>query len=353
MNYKTTALLPLGWLYGMVVTLRNKFFDMGILKSRSFSIPVIGVGNITVGGTGKTPHIEYLIRLLQTKHSVAVLSRGYKRKTKGFVLADDNTTMEDIGDEPYQMHRKFPDISVAVDEKRCDGVARLSAEEKADVILLDDSYQHRYIKPGLNILLIDSNRMINDDCMLPAGRLREPSKNIDRADMIIVTKCPKEMRPIDYRVLEKNAGVLPFQQLFFTTLEYGELRAMKGHADTPTPMLSDTNVLLLTGIASPRQMMEDVKPMCRTCTPMIFGDHHAFTKEDIRKISDRFNTMPEPRIIVTTEKDETRLLQADGMTEDIQKVTFVLPIQVRFLGDKEKTFNKIITDYVRKDSRNS
>lgn len=326
---------------------------MGILKSHRFDIPVIGVGNITVGGTGKTPHIEYLIRLLQTNHNVAVLSRGYKRKTKGFVLADDNTKMKDIGDEPYQMHKKFPDISIAVDEKRCDGVTRLSAETQSEVILLDDSYQHRYIKPGLNILLIDSNRMINDDHMLPLGRLREPAKNIDRADIVIITKCQKRMRPIDYRVMGKRARVLPFQQLFFTTLEYGKLRTLKGYEDTPTPMLKESNVLLLTGIASPKRMMKDVKPMCKTCTPMIFGDHHAFTKEDIQKINDRLNTQPEPHIIVTTEKDETRLLQADGMTEDMLKATFVMPIQVRFLDNKEKIFNKIIIDYVSKNSRNS
>ena len=189
-------LLPLSWCYGLGVGFRNLLFEMGVLKSRSFKVPVISVGNITVGGTGKTPHVEYLIRLLKDHLNVAVLSRGYKRKSHGFVLAGKDTTMWDIGDEPYQMKQKFPDITMAVDSKRTRGIQKLidgEAGKEIDVILLDDAFQHRYVKPGINILLVDYHRLVIYDKLLPAGRLREPVKSKDRADVVIVTKCPKDM----------------------------------------------------------------------------------------------------------------------------------------------------------------
>jgi tetraacyldisaccharide 4'-kinase len=191
-------LLPLSWIYGLVVTIRNWMFDIGILKSRAYKVPVISVGNITVGGAGKTPHVEHLVRMLQDKIKVAVLSRGYKRKSKGYQLADGDTSVSDIGDEPYQMMQKFPNIFVAVDKKRRRGIERLTTDEASrnvDVVLLDDAYQHRYVKPGINILLVDYHRLIIYDKMLPAGRLREPMKGKRRADIVIITKCPKDLKP--------------------------------------------------------------------------------------------------------------------------------------------------------------
>ena len=199
-------LTPLSWLYGMAVRLRNWLFDVGIKRSKTFSLPVISVGNITVGGSGKTPHVEYLIRLLHDKMKIAVLSRGYKRKSSGYVLATEETTMPEIGDEPFQMHQKFPDIYVAVDAKRVRGIERLQSDEETkdvDVVLLDDAFQHRYVKPGINILLVDYHRLIIYDKMLPAGRLREPLSGKNRADIVIVTKCPKDLRPMEFRVLTK------------------------------------------------------------------------------------------------------------------------------------------------------
>ena len=184
-------LLPVSWMYGFGVFFRRKLFEWNILKRKSYNIPVICVGNITVGGTGKTPHVEYLIRLLQHSHRVAVLSRGYKRKTKGFILANEKTTYQEIGDEPYQIKNKFPDIIVAVDENRVRGIDKLlSMKDKPDIILLDDAYQHLYVKPSYSILLIDYNRPIYNDALLPAGRLREGSHNLDRANLVIMTKCP-------------------------------------------------------------------------------------------------------------------------------------------------------------------
>ena len=191
-------LLPLSWIYGIGVKLRNTLFSIGILKTRSFDVPVIAVGNITVGGSGKTPHVEYLTRLLKNTFRTAVLSRGYKRKSSGFVQATAETTMPEIGDEPFQMKQKYPDVIVAVDKNRCHGIDTLVENDKdIDVILLDDAFQHRYVKPGINILLVDYHRLIIYDKLLPAGRLREPLSGKNRADIVIVTKCPKGMKPME------------------------------------------------------------------------------------------------------------------------------------------------------------
>lgn len=209
-------LTPFSWLYGLGVGFRNQMFELGILKSKSYDIPVIAVGNITVGGAGKTPHVEHLVRLLHDKVKVAVLSRGYKRKSRGYVLADKQSTARDIGDEPYQMMKKFPDIHIAVDKKRCHGIDRLITDESTkdtDVILLDDAYQHRYVKPGINILLVDYHRLIIYDKLLPAGRLREPQSGKSRADIVIITKCPKDLKPMEFRVLTKALNLYPYQKL--------------------------------------------------------------------------------------------------------------------------------------------
>ena len=349
-------LSPLSWLYGLAVSLRNWLFNVGLLHQQSYDIPVIAVGNITVGGTGKTPHVEYLVRLLHKLTKVAVLSRGYKRRSKGYVLADDSSTALTIGDEPYQMTRKFKDIYVAVDANRREGIARLTTDESTNdvgVILLDDAFQHRYVKPGINILLVDYHRLIIYDKLLPAGRLREPLSGKRRADFVIVTKCPADLKPMDIRVLTKAMGLYPYQELFFTTMEYGELYPLfEGSNDEP-PKLKGHNVLMFTGIASPEEMESDIKIKCRSLTTMTFRDHHVFTPKDIEAISDAFAQMDSPKIIVTTEKDSTRLLQAK-LTDAIKSALYVLPIQVRFmLNQDEELFNNKIISYVRKNSRNS
>ena len=264
-------LSPLSWLYGLGVGFRNILFDMGILKSRSFTVPVISVGNITVGGTGKTPHVEYLIQLLKDRAKVAVLSRGYKRKSHGFVLADEQSTVNDIGDEPFQMKTKFPDITVAVDKKRTRGIDHLTSGEYVkdiDVIFLDDAYQHRYVKPGINILLVDYHRLVIYDTLLPAGRLREPVKSKDRADIVIVTKCPKDLKPMEFRVITKAMNLYPYQQLFFSTHEFGSLRQMFGEDQKPLNTIADKNVMLLTGIASPEQMQTELQAYTKKVTPL-------------------------------------------------------------------------------------
>ena len=350
-------LTPLSWIYGIGARFRNWLFDVGLKKSKAFAIPVISVGNITVGGSGKTPHVEYLVRLLQDKVKVAVLSRGYKRKSHGYVLADADTTMPQIGDEPYQMHQKFPNIFVAVDKKRCNGIERITHDEETketDVILLDDAFQHRYVKPGINILLIDYHRIIIYDKLLPAGRLREPSSGKNRADVVIITKCPKDLKPMEFRVLTKAMDLFPYQELFFTTLEYEKLTPVFGDkANQLERIEKNFNVLLLTGIASPEQIIHDLKVDRTKLTTLSFSDHHNFKSKDINKINDTFDEMPEPKIIVTTEKDAVRLKSTEGLSQSVQDHIYALPIRVKFMLEQEETFNEKIISYVRKNSRNS
>ena len=248
-------LMPLSWLYGLGVDIRNALFDMGVLPSVSYDIPIINVGNITVGGTGKTPTVEYLIRLLAERYRVAVLSRGYKRKTKGYILSTTASSIEEIGDEPWQIKQKFPDVIVAVDANRRRGIERLMTDEATkdvDVILLDDAFQHRYVKAGHNILLVDYHRIISDDCLLPAGRLRERPSSSTRASTIIVTKCPQHINAMGFRVILSSLNVRPYQQLFFSTFTYETMHQLWGDGmlEPETLRKDNTHVLLLTGIDS-------------------------------------------------------------------------------------------------------
>ncbi len=346
-------LLPLSWLYGFIVSLRNELFNLGILKERTFKIPIISVGNITVGGSGKTPHVEYLIRLLHNDVKVGVLSRGYKRKSHGYILANDSSTMRDLGDEPFQMKQKFSNIYVAVDKNRCNGIEHLTQDQKSsdvDVILLDDAFQHRYVKPGLNILLVDYHRLIIYDRLLPAGRLREHLSGKQRADIVIITKCPKDLKPMEFRILTKAMDLFPYQKLFFSTIDYDVPYALFSDATTS---LSKQNILLLTGIASPEQMENDMKNKCRSVTSLAFDDHHLFTLKDAQRINDAFAALPSPKIILTTEKDSTRLYHLEGLSTEARDALFVLPIKIKFLLNQGEYFNNKIINYVRKNSRNS
>ena len=352
-------LYPASWLYGTGVWLRNKLFDWGIYKERRFDIPVISVGNITVGGTGKTPHTEYLIKLLQKNYKVAVLSRGYKRKSKGFVLAKPNTPVQMIGDEPFQMKQKFPDIYMAVDRNRCHGIDQLCNSHIApgtEVVILDDAFQHRYVKPGMNILLVDYHRLICEDTLLPAGRMREPESGKSRAQIVIVTKCPKDITPMDLRVLSKQMALYPYQQLYFTTLAYSKLHPLFTPGDTVSleDIEKETHILLVTGIASPAKLIQDLSPYNKHIDSLAFSDHHDFTAKDMELIKKRFMKLLEgKRMIITTEKDSVRLATHPLIDEALRPYIYVLPIEVSFLQDQQELFNSNITDYVRKNSRDS
>lgn len=323
-------LTPLSWLYGFGVRVRNILFDHDImLHSRTFDIPVICVGNITVGGTGKTPHTEYLIRLLSKSHQVAVLSRGYKRKSKGYVLATSTTKVQDIGDEPFQMKKKFPFIHMAVDRDRCHGIEMLtkkgSINPPADVIILDDAFQHRYAKAGLNIVLMDYHRPIYLDRLMPAGRLREQQSGLDRADIIIITKCPPAITAAERQAMMNKLNAKSHQEVFFTTYRYPD--SIEGIGEKP---------LLLTGIASPEQMVYDLKKIIPDFELMSFPDHHNFTDDDIKNIQQK----AQGRTILTTEKDAARL-QCYGISN-----MKVIPIEVAFIDDKEDGFNSLIRNFI-------
>lgn len=321
-------LLPLSWLYGIGVRIRNLMFDWGILPTKRFDLPVICVGNLTVGGTGKTPHTEYLIRLLAKDHQVAVLSRGYKRKSKGYLLASDQTKMSELGDEPYQMKQKFPFIHMAVDKDRCHGIEQLTKENvcpKTEVVILDDAFQHRHVAAGLNLLLMDYHRLIYFDELLPAGRLREPVQGKRRADAVIVTKCPPSIMEKECEDIVKSLHMENGQQVFFTTYRYPDHLENVG-----------VNPLLVTGIASPQQMIFDLKKIIPEFEVMSFPDHYNFTPQDMEKIQQR----AAGRTILTTEKDATRL---HGLKNQV-----VIPIEVAFIDGKQREFDTMIQRFVNK-----
>ena len=251
------ALRPLGWLYGLATGIRNYLFDKGIRKSQEFQLPVISIGNITVGGTGKTPHAEYTATLLKDRYKTAVLSRGYGRHTKGFFMSDAHSDSGLIGDEPLQIKRRFPDLEVAVCSDRAEGIKRLIEMCSPQVVILDDAFQHRRIKPSLNILLVNWHRNILDDAMLPAGYLRESVKGRARADIIIVTKCPENLDGQSMADLTSRLKVNPGQQVYFTTPHYNRPYLID-NAGQPLD-LPDVPILAVTGIASPALMMAELE----------------------------------------------------------------------------------------------
>ncbi len=349
------SLLPLSWLYGIGVRIRNKLFDTKILKSKKYDIPVICVGNISVGGTGKTPHVEYLIQMLASKYKVAVLSRGYKRKSKGFHIVDVDSNVSQVGDEPLQIKQKYPDTLVVVDGNRRNAIEKILSiekEERPDVILMDDGFQHRHVTPSLSILLVDSNRPVYEDKLLPAGRLREPLSGKDRANIVIVTKCSNEMQPIDFRIYENGLNLFQYQSLFFTSFDYGDILPVFSNLDLPNyepDELRKKHVFLVTGIASPQPMVDKLELKTYNLYTRFYPDHHFFKPsdiEDIKKELDKIDS--DNKIIITTEKDATRFRELNFLDEELKKILYYIPIEVMFLGKGGKSsFNKIIYKHVR------
>jgi tetraacyldisaccharide 4'-kinase len=352
-------LYPLSLIYGIIVWFRNCLFDFKIIKSHEFTIPVISVGNITVGGTGKTPHVEYLVRLLKEDYSIATLSRGYKRKTSGFILSSQDSIAEEIGDEPCQIKHKFPDINVAVDANRVRGINTLISKIKdLKVVILDDAFQHRYVTPGLNILLVDYSNPLENDHLLPFGKLREHPNEKQRADIIIVTKCPSRIKPIDQRLLEKDLKTFAYQKLYFTTLEYGEpIPVFKNSAKQMSfeEMRSVKPILLLlTGIANPRPLKTHIRGISTRIEDVTYPDHYAYTASDMHELIDRFSALPSnQKFIITTEKDAMRLHQFPDLEDEIKSVMYYIPVHVEFSENDAKSFNSFITNYVRNNKPDS
>ena len=321
-------------------------------------MPVISIGNITVGGTGKTPHVEYLVNLLRENYEVATLSRGYKRKTKGFQLVEKDSTALNVGDEPLQIKNKYPEITVSVCEKRVEGVERLmdsNNEKVPDVVLLDDAFQHRRIMPGVNILLIDYNRQIKEDKLLPLGRLREGVYQMRRANIIIFTKCPDEVTPIMRRILSNDVGLLPYQKLYFTKLEYDKMIPVFKAAQLDDTFYEEKKytLLIITGIASPKLIHKYLKRFAKNIETLVFSDHHNYSESDMQAISDKFNAIKsEKKLIITTEKDAMRFKDMPGISDTIKEALYYLPVKVKFLEQEKKSFNKKILNYVGENKSN-
>ncbi len=350
-------LYPLSLLYGLVVYLRNMLYDAQVFKSTEFEIPVISIGNITVGGTGKTPHTEYLVELLQKHARVATLSRGYKRKTKGFMLVQESSQVQNVGDEPLQIKQKFPEATVAVDENRVHGINQLLGDQNhtPDVVLLDDAYQHRKVTPGINILLIDYNRPIDEDHLLPMGRLRERVYQRRRANVIIYTKCPDEIPPITRRIIMKNVNLRPYQSLYFTTMTYGELQPVFPQLATENPVFGENrmNSIMLSGIANPKPFRKYLKANSNLLDEIVFSDHHNFTNRDFKQIEQLFTSRKAKQpYILTTEKDAVRLRSSNQLSDELKARMFYVPVKIKFLDSEGKSFDKKIVGYV-KDNRSN
>ena len=350
-------LYPISKIYGVVMAVRNKMFDYGILKQQEFDIPIVVVGNIAMGGTGKTPHVEYIVESLLGKYNIGVLSRGYRRATKGFVLASPQSRPEDIGDESYQIYRKFgPDITVAVCEKRADGIRQMREINPAlNMIILDDAFQHRYVKPSVSVILTEYNRPVFNDKILPYGRLRESARALNRADMVVVTKCPIDMKPMHYRLFEENLKLFPFQKLYFSRYNYGHLVPIFPDEATDIPALDslrpDNSVLVITGVANPKPFVRFLRRNKAKVKLKRFTDHHNFTASDMEEITRLFDELPSAdKFIVTTEKDAVRILNNPYFPHRLKKSIFYIPIKVEFIDRGEAEFTAGIEKTIR-DSR--
>jgi tetraacyldisaccharide 4'-kinase len=377
MKYLRWLLFPFSLLYGLVVIIRNWCYDAGFFKSYRFTKPVISVGNLDVGGAGKSPMTEYLIRLLKDNYKLATLSRGYGRKTKGYLavvgesgvksqesrtksqesgeehdhspLATHHSPLANqIGDEPAQFAHKFPDITVAVCEKRVEGIKQLLPDH--DLILMDDAYQHRAVEPGLSILLFDYNRVNEPHLLLPAGNLREPFSGRWRAQILVISKCPPALTVDEQAAIAQKIQPLPYQHLFFTAINYQHLQNIGGRG-TDTVIDKDTTVFLLTGIANAKPLLQYLKGSTSHIIHHNYPDHHPFTLKNITKLAAEFQSCPsQKKIILTTEKDAQRLEESwfrSALPDEGDLPVFVIPIAVEFLNGGGEQFNRLIIDYVR------
>jgi len=353
-NLLRLILFPFSLLYGFITWSRNKCFDKNILPSKSFEIPVISVGNLTMGGTGKSPHIEYLIRLLSEDYKVATLSRGYKRKTKGFILADDQTTAKEIGDEPFQFKSKFENIQVAVDEKRVRGISKIQEQiPEVDAILLDDAFQHRYVKPGLSILLTDFHNLYSQDYLVPTGSLREFRSGADRADIIVITKSAKVLSPITRNRVKDELKSQNYQKLYFSYIEHGVFTPIPGIDFIPIKNKKYYSILLFAGIANSYPLEFYLKNLCIEIEILKFPDHHHYKKKDITRIVDTFDRiLSHNKIIITTEKDAMRLLHPELIKILKHYPVCYVPIEIKFHKEDKIKFNNQIISYVKENTRN-
>lgn len=352
MNFNTiflksfrVLLLPFALLYGFIIILRNFAYNRNWLRSSEFNFPLICVGNLSVGGTGKSPMVEYLIQLLRPQFKIATVSRGYKRKTKGYVLANENTTALEIGDEPMQFHVNFPEVAVAVGEERIVAIPQLLHDRPdTQAIILDDAFQHREVRAGLNILLTQYDDLYVHDYFLPTGDLRDQRASSKRADIIVVTKCPATLTEIEKEDVLEDLKPKEHQKVFFTTIEYGDPYHIM-HQD-PRPITEEDEVLLVCGIANPKPLKEYLLERAETYYQMDYSDHHIFRIDDLRDIKKKFeNIHAKNKMIITTEKDAVRLIKFTNELMDLP--LYVLPIRHKFLFDEGNIFDDMVIDFIK------
>ncbi|MBN8877268.1 MAG: tetraacyldisaccharide 4'-kinase [Sphingobacteriales bacterium] len=338
-------LLPFAFLYWLAIAVRNWLYDKNIFRSSSFGLPLICVGNLSVGGTGKSPMVEYFVRLLKNQFKVATLSRGYKRKTKGYALAGPATTALEIGDEPMQFHIKFPEVPVAVGEERLVAIPQLLHDRpETEVIILDDAFQHRSVKAGMNILLTDYHNLFTRDFYLPTGDLRDLKSSYKRAQIIVVTKCNPSITVDEKQKIIKEINPQPGQQVFFTSIEYGEVYHILDRKQTS--LSENTEVLLVSGIANPRPLERLLEKYCKSYHIMPYSDHHIFTIDDLKDIRKKFSNLEaENKIILTTEKDAVRLVKFN--TEMADWPIYVIPVRHHFLFGEGEVFNQSVINYIQ------
>ena len=338
-------LFPFSLLYGLIIILRNWLYNKKILRTASFNLPIICVGNLVMGGTGKSPMVEYLLELLHDKFLIATLSRGYKRKTKGYALANEATTALDIGDEPMQFHLKFPQVPVAVGEERVVAIAQLLQDKpETQAIILDDAFQHRAIKAGLNILLTECNNLFTQDFFFPTGDLRDQKNSAKRAEIIVVTKCANNMRADEKEKIISQINASEMQQVFFTAMRY----QTPYHIITKTrkPLSLNDEILLVYGIANPLPLKEYVSECTAAYEEMSYSDHYNFSIDDLKDISKKFDKIKTAnKSIITTEKDAVRLVKFQDQLKNLP--LYVLPVRHKFLFNEEEKFNNIIVDFIR------
>ncbi len=367
MRFLRLLLFPFSLIYGLVVIIRNWCFDSGIFKSRKFYVPVVSVGNLDVGGAGKTPMTEYLVRLLKPHYKLATLSRGYGRTTKGIIVEGSTiinvkshevinstsikkggskmTLASRIGDEPAQFRQKFQDITVAVSENRITGIKSLKYDH--NLIILDDAYQHRAVKPALSLLLFDYSRINEPHFLLPTGNLREPFSGRKRADVIIISKCPPNIPAEEQQAIINNIRSNKKQPVYFTSISYQPLQTIEGEPAN-TAITADTTVFLLTGIANPLPMQQHIEKYTQHIIHHNYPDHHRFSLKNISKLADEFEACTSKnKLVVTTEKDAQRLVERELLPLVQQMAVLVLPIGVEFLNGTQQQFDQFVINYVR------
>ncbi len=340
-------LAPFSLLYGVGVSVRDMLYRNGVLKGVEFNVPVISVGNLSVGGAGKTPHIEYLIRLLKEYLEVATLSRGYSRKTKGFLTVQTGMTAEQAGDEPLQFKRKFPDIHVTVAESRTFGIPQIMMDRPStQVVLLDDAFQHRSIKPGLNILLTEFDRPFTRDFLLPSGRLREWRSAYRRADIIVVSKCPLQVTEAERQALVAEIKPLPHQQLYFSYYDYFQPYYILD-SRYQLHLREDMDVLLICAIAGTDYLVRYLEERVNTVTVLEYEDHHYFTRHDVAHLQSTYERLEsDKKVVITTEKDAMRLELHKAFLQEQRLPVFALPVQVRFHFDQGPVFDEQIKSFL-------